>query len=244
MLMKTAVVDDMQSEARLLEGFLKEYSDKTGRDMDITFFPGGESFLEAFEKEDFDLIFMDIYMNGISGVEVSKKLWESGRKYVLVFLTSSSEHMSDAFACHAFDYLLKPVTYERLERVMNDITRSDSTENIRLTNGREEFVLPCSSFVCAYSADHYIIIITSDGEEHRIRGSFASFSDAFEGVESFMVINRGTAVNMDCISDIEDGCCVMKDGRKLPIKVREYGNIRRKWHEYRFEKIRGERSRQ
>lgn len=51
-----------------------------------------------------------------------------------------------------------------------------------------------------------------------------------------MVINRGTAVNMDCISDIEDGCCVMKDGRKLPIKVREYGNIRRKWHEYRFEK--------
>ena len=186
---------------------------------------------------------MDIYMNGISGVEVSKKLWESGRKYVLVFLTSSSEHMSDAFACHAFDYLLKPVTYERLERVMNDITRSDSTENIRLTNGREEFVLPCSSFVCAYSADHYIILITSDGEEHRIRGSFASFSDAFEGVESFMVINRGTAVNMDCISDIEDGCCVMKDGRKLPIKVREYGNIRRKWHEYRFEKIRAERSR-
>ena len=163
MLMKTAVVDDMQSEALLLEGFLKEYSVKTGHDMDITFFSGGESFLEAFEKEDFDLIFMDIYMNGISGVEVSKKLWESGRKYVLVFLTSSSEHMSDAFACHAFDYLLKPVTYERLERVMNDITRSDSTENIRLTNGREEFVLPCSSFVCAYSADHYIILITSDG---------------------------------------------------------------------------------
>ena len=156
--MKTAVVDDMQSEALLLEGFLKEYSVKTGHDMDITFFSGGESFLEAFEKEDFDLIFMDIYMNGISGVEVSKKLWESGRKYVLVFLTSSSEHMSDAFACHAFDYLLKPVTYERLERVMNDITRSASTENIRLTNGREEFVLPCSSFVCAYSADHYIIL--------------------------------------------------------------------------------------
>ena len=59
-----------------------------------------------------------------------------------------------------------------------------------------------------------------------------------------MVIISGTAVNMDCISDIEDGCCVMKDGRKLPIKVREYGNIRRKWHEYRFEKIRAERSRQ
>lgn len=94
--MKTAVVDDMQSEALLLEGFLKEYSVKTGHDMDITFFSGGESFLEAFEKEDFDIIFMDIYMNGISGVEVSKKLWESGRKYVLVFLTSSSEHMSDA----------------------------------------------------------------------------------------------------------------------------------------------------
>ena len=82
MLMKTAVVDDMQSEALLLEGFLKEYSVKTGHDMDITFFSGGESFLEAFEKEDFDLIFMDIYMNGISGVEVSKKLWESGRKSI------------------------------------------------------------------------------------------------------------------------------------------------------------------
>ena len=49
--MKTAVVDDMQSEALLLEGFLKEYSVKTGHDMDITFFSGGESFLEAFEKE-------------------------------------------------------------------------------------------------------------------------------------------------------------------------------------------------
>lgn len=38
MLMKTAVVDDMQSEALLLEGFFKEYSVKTGHDMDITFF--------------------------------------------------------------------------------------------------------------------------------------------------------------------------------------------------------------
>ena len=85
MLMKTAVVDDMQSEALLLEGFLKEYSVKTGHDMDITFFSGGESFLEAFEKEDFDIIFMDIYMNGISGVEVGKRQKVcSGVPYIVI----------------------------------------------------------------------------------------------------------------------------------------------------------------
>lgn len=242
--MKTAIVDDVSAEADSLHRLLAEYSEKTGTDMDITYFSSGEDFLAAFENEDFDIIFMDIYMNGINGVEVSQKLWKSGRKYVLVFLTSSGEHMSDAFSCHAFDYLLKPVTYERLEKVMSDITRSVPAEEktVRLANGREEFVLPCGSFVCAYSADHYLIIITSDGEEHRIRGSFAAFADAFGDMESFMVINRGTAVNMDLIADIEDGCCIMRDGRRLPIKVREYGNIRRKWHEYRIGRIRAERS--
>lgn len=48
--MKTAVVDDMQSEALLLEGFLKEYSVKTGHDMDITFFQGEKASLKPLKK--------------------------------------------------------------------------------------------------------------------------------------------------------------------------------------------------
>ena len=50
--------------------------------------------------------------------------------------------------------------------------------------------------------------------------------------------NDGSNVNMDCISDIADGACVMKNGETLAIKVREYGKIQNTWHKYRFDRIR------
>ncbi len=59
-------------------------------------------------------------MNGMDGVSAAKKLRENNGACLLIFLTSCGERMPEAFSCHAFEYIIKPFTPERVGNVLRD----------------------------------------------------------------------------------------------------------------------------
>lgn len=68
--------------------------------------------------QDFDILFLDIKMAVMDGLETAKLLKERGREFILIFITSAEEYVYDAFDLEAFQYLVKPVDDEKLERVL------------------------------------------------------------------------------------------------------------------------------
>ena len=119
--MRIAIVEDQIPESEKLKTALEQLHSEWKISFEIVCYPSGEAFLLDFEKGAFDLIFLDIYMNGMTGIETARQLRKQDNHCMLVFLTTSTEHMPDAFSCHAFEYIQKPFQLDRVRTVLKDV---------------------------------------------------------------------------------------------------------------------------
>jgi len=112
-MIKVMIADDEALAIRRLEIKLTRYQDVniigTARD--------GEATLKAISKLEPDLVFLDINMPGMDGLDVAKHAHELGVK--IIFITAFDQFAVQAFELKALDYLLKPVTRSRLEQALN-----------------------------------------------------------------------------------------------------------------------------
>ncbi|MDE7267612.1 MAG: LytTR family DNA-binding domain-containing protein [Lachnospiraceae bacterium] len=116
-----AVCDDMPIEcadiAKQIENILKP----SNIDFMIKkFFSGQELF---HSKENFDIIFLDIKMPKISGMDLAKKIREQGKQSLIIFITAAREYVFEAFDVEAFQYLLKPIQNHKLKAVLEKATK-------------------------------------------------------------------------------------------------------------------------
>lgn len=81
----------------------------------------GESAVSLAEKLDPDVIFMDVEMPGLNGVECAKRIQDINPKVIIIFATGHEEYMPEAFELYAFDYITKPFNIERINQTLNRI---------------------------------------------------------------------------------------------------------------------------
>ena len=110
----------------------------------------------------YDVVFLDVQMPGLTGLEAAPLVREQPRPPAVVFVTAHPEYAVDAFAVEAFDYLLKPVDPERLARVVERLReRPAEGEPVQkipvVAGGRTELV--------DYDAIHYV---QADGDYSRV----------------------------------------------------------------------------
>ncbi|MFT4008244.1 MAG: LytTR family DNA-binding domain-containing protein, partial [Lacrimispora sp.] len=81
-------------------------------DIYIQVFQSGEALLQAYSKQTPDIIFMDIYLEGMNGIETARQLQLESYQPSLIFLTNSEEHVYEAFDVRPVNYLIKGKTTE------------------------------------------------------------------------------------------------------------------------------------
>lgn len=242
--MRIAIVEDVPQEAVRLKTILKSLSEDLRTSFDISIFSSGEEFINIFEKDDFEIIFMDIYMNGMTGVETAKSLRKQDKHCILIFLTSSLEHMPDAFSCHAFEYIQKPFTTERIEQVMTEAleTLPDKAQYMEIISNRQTVRVFLDEIVSAVTDAHYLNITLSDGEKLHCRMTMPEFLNQTGADPRFISVNKGITVNAERILEFENNCCIMENGSKFPVRVRESALVEQMFMDYNFEKIRRRQS--
>ncbi|MGL4798851.1 MAG: LytR/AlgR family response regulator transcription factor [Cellulosilyticaceae bacterium] len=119
-MIKIAICDDSMQERKLLESYIQAYADKNGVECVMNTYESGEAMYEAFNQIPFDLIFLDIYMDQMTGIDLVKKIREVNDTTPIVFTTSSKEHALEAYHYRVFQYLIKPLQYEAVEQVLKE----------------------------------------------------------------------------------------------------------------------------
>lgn len=238
--MRIAIVDDGAQDAMAVEAMLVSWAGLRGIAMETQRYPSGEHFLEAFDKGRYELVFMDVYMSGIDGVETARRLRQIDVTCLLVFLTSSREHMAKAFPCHAFDYVDKPAQQERLFAVMDDAVKLLPAQErfLQLSVGHDSVRVGLEELVSAESQGNYLSLSLSDGRVLRQRMTFAELLRQLAGDKRFLSTIRGVILNMDYIDDLGERRCVMKTGAVFPVKVRDGAAIETALNRYRFDCLR------
>ena len=118
--MKLAIVDDNEIEQEIILNTLNAYHKESGISLEIQSFSDGDSFLNAYKSGNYDLIFMDIFLKNLNGIDIVRKIRQSDLKVLIVFLTMRSDHLFEAAPLHFFDYILKPFEYKQIFHVLND----------------------------------------------------------------------------------------------------------------------------
>ena len=115
-LMRIAIVDDNKTEQERLSALIRAWAQDEAVITET--FDSGEAFAEALQRNRYEIVWMDIIMDGKNGIETARRLREHSMETLLIFITSSPEFMAQAFPCHAFDYVMKPYAPQRVFEVL------------------------------------------------------------------------------------------------------------------------------
>jgi DNA-binding LytR/AlgR family response regulator len=151
-----------------------------------------------------DVVFLDVEMPGLSGVEAAPLVRERRNPPALVFVTAHAQYAVDAFAVEAFDYLLKPVDRDRLARVLERL-RERSSESVAAV-GKIPVVAPGGTELLDHDQIHYA---QADGDYSRVHTydrsylSTASLGDLQEKLGGrFVRVHRSYLVNLAKVSGV------------------------------------------
>ena len=230
-----AVVDDTLSDVFRLKSFIESWFAASEHKLTgIMTFTSGEEMLRAFEPGMFQIVFMDIIMKKINGVETAKILRDYDMELLIVFTTTSREYAFDAFTVHPFDYVLKPYGKKDVSRVLDEalryFTANDPTVTIKA--GHSEHIIPLRLISSVISNNHTVEIRLADGECISSTMTFRQAEKLFADDSRFLLCNRGIIVNMSEISSQENGVFIMKSGERYPIRVIGQSKIKAAFSQY------------
>ncbi len=109
-MIKTAIVDDYKKDYDKLVEALKNYSKEFGEEFSYDYFDNGLAFLENY-KPYYDIIFMDIEMPHIDGIEISAKIRKIDTKVCVVIVSNSAQYAVKGYSVDAYGYIVKPILH-------------------------------------------------------------------------------------------------------------------------------------
>lgn len=182
-----AIVEDSIKDFTLLKSYLEQYENENNIEFNIQCFENGIRFLDKFSAN-YDIIFMDIDMPYMNGLEVSKKIREIDKTVVLIFL---SQYAVNGYEVEALDYIVKPISYFNFSiKIQRAINRLNNTFDIKInikTKDKIEIV-SCKDIMYVEVFDNKLVmymaikIIETIGHlheiEHKLANSYISLSAA------------------------------------------------------------------
>lgn len=236
--LRIAIVDDVASDMDQLEADLA----RTAVELRCARFSSGDALLAAYAPGAFDLIFMDVLMDGADGIATARRVRQLDPRCLIVFLTSSREHVWQSFEMHPFDYLVKPCAPERIARVLAEALRAlDMVEpEIEVRVARRVVRLPLRSIMYAVAENHYVSVMTDSGEQ-RASCTFSELIRQLGGDTRFLQCNRGVLINMDAVLKFDTDRILMRDGARFPVRQRDKSALFDRFTQYQFRHLRKER---
>ena len=119
--MRIAIVDDLADERALLREQLTRQLARRGAEAELLEFDSGEAFLAAEKERRFTAAFLDIYMEGMTGMEAARTLRKTDTDCLLVFTTTSTDHALEGFQVRALHYLVKPFAEAEIDALTDEL---------------------------------------------------------------------------------------------------------------------------
>ena len=238
--MNIAIVDDMQPDREKLENALMEYSAIHQLELEVRSFSGAEEFLSDYRQYQYTVLFLDIFMDGMTGIEAAQKVREIDDDVLLVFLTTSEEHRAEAFQCYASAYLIKSGDDEAVFRTMDHLfhLHTDREEKrFSFTSEKKDYKLRYADIVSLQSDGNYILITDLNGNSYRSRMQLSDAEKVLSQDSRFQPIIRGVIVNLDHVLQITNNTCRLRGNASYPVSALKSKALQQIWHNYNFEKL-------
>ncbi len=232
---KIAICDDeIPQRDRIIELIKKAFA-KTDYIESIDWYESGEAFLAA-DRDKYDLVFMDIYMSGINGMETAKQLYSENKRTKIVFCTTSSDFGVESYDVEAIRYLLKPIEEERFFAVIDFFFKNFAAKKtITVTCDRIDETIAVDDILWIESQGHKSVIHTKD-DCYTTRMSLSEFHKELEPY-GFMKPVRYALVSVSEIVGTPNKTLVLSDGTEFDIPKDKRVAIRNEFADIKYKRL-------
>lgn len=230
--MKIALCDDDAPERASLRRAIARWSDLRNRSVAFAEYGAAEKLVEDVRREadPFDVLFLDVLMSGMSGIEAARALRRIDRRVPIVFCTVTADYALDGYEVRASGYLVKPIVEQRLFALLDDFCAETPSPRLAFRVGSAWRYFDYRSILYVESRDHAIVLHTTDGAVHKGYGKLDDVEGALDDPR-FLRCHRSYIVNMDHVADVQ-GDFVLHDGSRVPVRVKERRKLAEAYYAY------------
>lgn len=235
-----ALCDDHVNELAELQRLLLDYKQARGFAFDYALFESGFELITALERgKRFDIYCLDIIMPGITGIEVAKEIRAFDKTAPIIFLTSSPEYALDGYSVRAINYVLKPMTREKLFRALDDVfehikvNHDDAAVIVKSSDGIQKILI--SNLVYAEVMGRSVLYHLVSGKVIECTESFSSVCDNLLKYGCFVKPHRSYLVNMRYIDTIESNRLTLQSKETVPVAQGKAREIKQNYLSYQME---------
>ncbi len=226
-MLSIAVCDDEKCILEKIEKMAKDFFSKKNIDISVVQYSSGEELLESGKRP--DIIFLDIGMQGLDGIETAKRLRAYGYKGFLIFITVLKEMVFQSFEVQPFDYLLKPVQKEYFDKTLERLFRSMQDKekgHLLVQKGYESNIISFQDIICCEIIDRKVYLYLNSGK-------VIDYYDRIENLEKkldrrFFRCHRSYLINLNHLKSYRNNTAYMADGKEIPVsrlRSREFSNV-------------------
>lgn len=236
--MEIALVDDMNYDRDKLYQIISYYLNIKNIDCTIYTYSSAEEFLKDFSKHKFIMVFLDISMPGMTGMQAAYEIRKTDKKVNIIFATVEKEFALEGYEVHAAGYILKPFNqdkiYSVLDHILNDMILP---QYINIKESRVTVQIMLDDLYFIEMRNHYAEFHTST-EVHRTYMNFEGLKSLIPDQLRFQCCCRGIIVNFDNVKKIEEQTIILKNDERVPISRSKKIEIKNAYASYAFDKTR------
>ncbi len=230
--MNIAICEDNASDANLLVNYIRKYCEHSCCQYKIMQYKIGEELLDAHSPGMFDLIFMDVYMEGLNGIEVVEQIRKTDALCDVVFVTASKSHSLESYRLQAVYYMVKPICENDVKIALRMCRRNlvQNSRYIEVMVNRESVKLLLRNIVYIETFDRALLIHT---KSHTYKTYLKlDHLEKKAGGLPFIRCHRGFLINMNHIQKIEQFDFIMTGGQKVPIRKNGRADIKQAFADF------------
>ncbi len=230
--MNIAICDDSELDRFVLERLLKE---TLGR-YNLSTFDNAQKLMASFETHTFDVLFLDVYMPGLNGVEAARRIKEISPDSAVVFTTSSPDHALEGFDLGVVHYLLKPLDSRKVADALKRCHRKAPMGMLSVKSGRDTIPLNLSDIDYIESVNKDCIVF-SGGQQQLLHTRLREL-ELLLPEDAFMRCHRSYIVNLNKVTCVRGYDFVLRCGVLVPIKRQERLQMKQAFEDFCFKQLR------
>ncbi len=235
-----ALCDDEEKELDRIEMYLAGYQDKRQtQKYRVRRFTSGEAMVDLIREELYmpDLILLDIFMSGITGMDAAKEMRGMGCGVPIIFLTTSRDHALCAYEVDAVQYLVKPLDQDRfyhaMDSAMSRMRKEQESQIVIKVAGGVRQLSPSDILYCESQKNYQILYLA--GAECRVRMTTENLWKLLADFPQFGRCGRSYILNMDHIISVDREEILMDSGRAIYIPRNKATEFKKRYFAYYFQ---------
>lgn len=235
--MRIAYCEDEPAQAALVRAMILQWAESRRITAEVILYESAEEFLFKNEVFAYDIVFLDIAMRQMNGVELARAIRQKDKNLPIAFLTADRTFAIEGYEVHAVRYLLKPVTAEKLGSLLDELletAEADAQDTDCIMVGEKGAVRKISeSSICYIEVlGHYTQLHLQDSSAVRVKESLASVAAMLHQKELFVKCHRSFVVNLRYVEKISRAACALSDGTVLPVSRNSYQELNERFIQY------------